>query len=96
MEHPVHFLSIRDYKRRFFLGNDFHASADLHLRLKLIVRTVRESQMVDVLRREMTAESLSDIRRNRDARLSDLMTEHQLIVAPESPRDSVTVLSEIH
>ena len=85
MQHASDFFGIRDHLRRVLLGHDSDSLPEFHLRLQFVIRAVRVPQMVDVFRGVMPSKPFSDVSRNRDTRLADFVTEHELVV-PRKPR----------
>ena len=60
MQHPTHLFGVGNQHRRLFFGHDLNPSPQFDLRLKLVVRAVRESQMVS-LGTFVLAAMLSDV-----------------------------------
>jgi hypothetical protein len=67
LEHPADLFGIGDDRGGLSFAHDVDSSTDLHLRLKLVVRAVRDMEVKDVLRRVMPSESFGDVRRYRHA-----------------------------
>jgi len=94
VQHTAYFFCIRYQCRGFFGRYDFDALRQFYLRLQLVARAVRKSQMVNVLGCVVSSEPFCDIRWYRHARLPDFMSEDYLIVAFEPPRHAIAPLGE--
>src|SRR5688572_27248385 len=96
MKHSADLLGVTNQYLGFPLADDSNSLTEFELTLELGTRRVSGPEMLHIEGRRVARETFGHVRRHRERRLTDLITQNRLLVSREALRNIVASHGQVH